>query len=70
MTSGKTVQATRLADDRINVNGNREIRTRNAKRNIGAKPRATARKAAAPAPLLDSRLKKVARVAFHLMGED
>jgi len=43
---------------------------RSAKVNIGAKRRATPRKAAAPAPLLDSRLKKAARIAFHLMGED
>ena len=43
---------------------------RNAGKNVGGKPRATAGKTAAPAPLLDARLKRVARIAFRLGGED
>lgn len=70
MTSSKTAQATRLADDRINVNGGRETKARNAKKNIGAKPRGAVRKTGASVPSIESRLMKAAREAFHLGGED
>lgn len=70
MTSSKTAQLTRSADDRINVIGDRKTKARNAKRNIGAKPRGAVRKTGASVPSVESRLVKAAREVFHLGGED
>lgn len=70
MTSSKTARATRLADDRINAHGGSEITTRNAKKSVGAKPRGAPRKITATVSRMELRLKKAAREAFHLGGED
>lgn len=70
MSHSKSARAIGSKDSRINVFGDRDTRSRNVRRNIGAKPPGATRKAAAPASSVASRLEKAARIAFHLGGED
>jgi hypothetical protein len=70
MLPSKSTQAIESQDSRVNSHGDRNPRSRNAKGNAGKKPRQAIRRAAAPASSVDSRLEKVARIAFRLGGED